>query len=146
MARKTQKGTLRWTQAKANNFLEILAATANVRAAFRAAGLTESMVYRRRKTDPAFRAGWDAALCDGYAKLEMALLERAIHGVRKPVVPKGTEIVMMHEYPDRLAIALLTLHGRTVRGMPPGERWNPEEAKSRLAGKLAAIDAAAGDG
>lgn len=129
----------RWTQTKGQKFLEMLAATANVRAAFRAAGLSEGMVYRRRKTDPEFRAGWEAALGDGYAKLEIALLERAIHGIRKPVVPKGTEIVLVHEYSDRLAIALLTMHGRTVRGMPPGVRWDPEEAKARLADKLAAI-------
>jgi hypothetical protein len=139
MPRTPPKRDNRWTQAKGKNFLEVLAATANVRAAFRAAGLTESIVYRRRKTDPEFRAGWEAALCDGYAKLEMALLERAIHGVHRPIVPKGTEVVLVHEYPDRLAIALLTLHGRTVHGTAPGTRWDPEEAKARLADKLATI-------
>jgi hypothetical protein len=38
-------------------------------------------VYERRTKDAAFRAGWDKALAIGYARLEMMMLERALHGV-----------------------------------------------------------------
>jgi hypothetical protein len=99
-----------WTEAMADLFIEALADSCNVSLAARAIDRSISNVYKQRTTNAAFRGAWDQALAIGYARLEMMMLERALHGVEKTVVLKNGETKVMREYSDRTALALLRLH------------------------------------
>lgn len=65
-------------------FLSELAATSNVTASAKKAGVTTSTAYEARRLDPAFSRAWQDALCEGYDHLEMALLHRLRTGELKP--------------------------------------------------------------
>ena len=103
-----------WTEAKADKFVEVLADSCNVSLAARAVKRSVGDVYRQRNKDAAFRAAWDQALAIGYARLEMMMLERALHGVEKVVALKNGESKIMREYNDRVALALLRHHRDSV--------------------------------
>jgi hypothetical protein len=75
---KRRKRHNRFGKARRRIFLEHLAATCNVQASAGEAGVAVSTVYANRMRDPEFRADWDAALEQGYARLEAALIERAM--------------------------------------------------------------------
>ena len=66
-------------------FFATLAETCNVVRSAKEAGFSSNWAYRKRKTDAAFRNGWAAGVREGYAKLELVLLERAMKGTTKPV-------------------------------------------------------------
>ena len=99
-----------WSQEMRDTFIEALADSCNVSLAARAIDRSISNVYKQRSTDAKFRGAWDQALAIGYARLEMMMLERALHGVEKTVVLKSGETKVMREYSDRTALALLRLH------------------------------------
>ena len=137
---KAQKRTGRpsdWTKAMAERFVEVLADSCNVTLAAQAIGRSVSNVYKRRSKDASFRAAWDEALAVGYSRLELMLLERALHGVEKVVkAPDGTSAIM-REYPDRVALTLLRMH-RENAGLA-SESVDDEdyrEACERIIGKL----------
>jgi hypothetical protein len=132
-----------WTTEKKRTFLTTLAATCNVSAAVRSIDMSESAVYALRQRSPEFRAEWQAALREGYAKLEMAMLERAIHGTQKPVFHLGKEIGQVTEYPDRIALTLLTAHREAVTGETGGRVTpsDPEEVRRRILDKLDEMNA-----
>lgn len=79
-------------KARRTVFLEHLAATCNVQASAREAGVAVSTVYANRMRDPEFRAGWEAALEQGYARLEAALLERSFRLGGRPAVRGDKEV------------------------------------------------------
>lgn len=58
-------------------FLDMLAASANVTLAARAAGASMAGFYKRRARDEAFRARWEEAMECGLARVEMALVGAA---------------------------------------------------------------------
>jgi hypothetical protein len=130
-AKRTRKPTtsprrtvVRWSVTRETIFLETLALTSNVAASIRASGFSETHVYRRRGQDETFRCRWHAALCEGYTRLETALLRRAINGVRRPLRDHlGKTIGSVVEYNDRVGLSLLALHRTTVRTAEP-ERAN----------------------
>lgn len=94
-------------------FFASLVETCNVVRSAKAAGFTANWAYRKRKRDAAFRNGWAEAVREGYAKLELVLLERAIKGTPKAVrAPGGDRII--REYSTPLAIALLKRHAETA--------------------------------
>ncbi len=132
-----------WTVQKKETFLATLAATCNVSASVRSITMSESSVYRLRRTSPEFRAEWKAALREGYARLELAMLERAINGTEKPVFHLGKEVGRVREYPDRTAMTLLSAHRGSVMGeeddAPRASR--PEEVRERILAKLAEMNA-----
>jgi hypothetical protein len=66
----------RWSKAKEKLFFDELAATANVKRAAKAAGVSPNAVYARRMRDARFRAKW-AVLETGRASIEMHLVEAA---------------------------------------------------------------------
>src|SRR5690349_3008348 len=72
-----------WTKKKEQAFLEALADSCNVTLSAAKAGVSPSGAHKRRRSHAAFRAGWDEALAQGYAALEMEMLKRALHGVEK---------------------------------------------------------------
>lgn len=103
-----------WAVKAEDRFIETLAESANVTLSAAAAGVSPSSAYRRRGRDASFRARWGEALATGYAQLEMAMLERALHG-RPKEVKIGGESRIIQDYDDRIALALLKLHRDTVR-------------------------------
>jgi hypothetical protein len=114
--RRKPKRAVRWSARREAIFLETLAQTANVAASARAAGLSDSNVYRHRQRSDAFRAKWAVALAEGFERLETMMLDRAINGTKKPVWYGGKRVGTITEYSDRTALALLAHHRGTVRG------------------------------
>jgi len=126
-----------WTKAKTAMFLATLAETCNVVRAAKAAGVSTNYAYRRRKMDAAFRGGWAAAIAEGYAKLELVLLDRALNGKIKIVRTKGGKDARIREYSDTLALALLKGH-RESAAEADYEQDADEvaEARERIIAKL----------
>ena len=126
-----------WTRAMADRFAEELAETCNVTLAAQAIGRSIGNVYKRRSKDASFRAAWDQALAIGYSRLELMLLERALHGVEKVIKESDGTSTVMREYPDRVALTLLRMH-RDNAGQA-GENVEDEEyrdACERIIAKL----------
>ena len=129
-----------WTQEKADKFIEVLSDSCNVALAARAIRRSVSNVYIQRAKDAAFRGAWDQALAIGYAKLEMMMLERALHGVEKTVVLKNGESRIMREYNDRVALALLRHHRDSVAAFEASvDDEEYAEACERIIEKLARL-------
>ncbi|MET1755038.1 hypothetical protein ABVV53_06130 [Novosphingobium sp. RD2P27] len=88
-------------------FLAHLAATSNVTASAKAAGVSTSRAYDARRSDPGFYRQWQEALCEGYEHLEMALLQRLREGEIKPAsgAKRGTRV-----FDNATTLRLLTVH------------------------------------
>ena len=126
-----------WTKAKADRFIETLAETCNVTLAAQAIGVAIPTVYKRRAKDAGFRAGWDQALAIGYSRLEMMMLERALHGVKKTVVLSNGETKVMREYSDRVALTLLRMHRENAAIAEESVEANDyQEACDRIVARL----------
>lgn len=126
-----------WSQAKADKFIEVLAESCNVSLAARAIKRSLGTVYSQRAKDAEFRGQWDQALAIGYARLEMMMLERALHGVEKIVVLKSGENKVMREYPDRIALGLLRMHRDNVSATNAGvDDEDYQEACERIIARL----------
>ena len=118
-------------------FFSQLADTCNVVRSAKAAGFTANWAYRKRKTDAGFRAGWARAIAEGYAKLELVLLDRAMNGTVKRV-PSGSGEKRIREYPNQLAMALLKRHGETAATIDDMiSEEEAEEIRERILLKLA---------
>ena len=102
------------TPEQVETFFETLADTCNVVRSAKAAGFTPNWAYRKRKTDAAFRNGWAQAVREGFAKLELVLLERAMVGTPKLVRTSRGGDRVMREYSTSLAVALLKRHAATA--------------------------------
>lgn len=85
-------------------FIEMLGETSCVTAAAAFANLPLTTVYRRRRSDPAFRAQWSQALLEGYEHLEMETLYRLRMGTA------GSE----PKFDIANALRLLALHRDTA--------------------------------
>jgi hypothetical protein len=92
-------------------FLAHLAATSNVRAAAKAAGVATSTVYEARRVYPEFNRNWQEALCEGYELLEMDLLRRMREGEVKPApgVKRG-----VRTFDNAIALRLIAAHKEAV--------------------------------
>lgn len=77
-------------------------------------------MYTRRAKDAAFRDGWARAIAQGYARLELETLERAINGEMRTIVHNDGSSEARVEYNDRVALTLLRMH-RDV-ACEPGRR------------------------
>lgn len=91
-------------------FLVTLGDTCNVARSARVAGFSQSWAYRLRKRDASFRAGWAEAVREGYAKLELVLLERAMKGTPRSIMRRDGSVAIIREYSTQLAVALLRKH------------------------------------
>lgn len=129
-----------WTERMAERFVEALAETCNVTLAAKAIRRSYTNVYLHRAKDASFRARWDQALAIGYSRLEMMLLERALHGVEKVVVAKDGTSSVMTEYSDRTALALLRLHRDSVANIEqPIDEQEYVEARDRILARIERI-------
>ena len=134
-----------WTAAMAELFIETLADSCNVTLAARAIGRSVTNVYLHRNRDASFRAAWEQALTIGYSRLEMMLLERALHGVEKTVVLKDGSESVMREYSDRTALALLRHHRDAVAtSAQPVAEQEYVEARDRIMARIERIRAQKG--
>ena len=128
------------TAAMADKFIAALADSCNVALAARAIRRSVNTVYRWRTKDAAFRAAWDKALAIGYARLEMMMLERALHGVEKVVTLKSGESKIMRQYDDRVALSLLRHHRDSVSAYETAaDEEEYREACERIIEKLARL-------
>lgn len=133
-----------WTPSAEARFLQVLAATCNVKAACSAVGLSTTSAYHRRRRWPAFARRWDEAIAEGYMRLEAALLEAGcnLFSPERLAPPAKLPPVSVAE-----AIQLLQMHKHQVHGLgrPPGRRPRPrllEEVKPRILRKFEAFEAA----
>lgn len=129
-----------WTQEMSDQFIETLADTCNVTLAAASIKRSIANVYKWRGKDASFRAAWERALAVGYSRLELMLLERALHGVEKVVVARDGTSSVMREYPDRVALTLLRLHRDGVaRTEQPIEEQEFVEARDRILARIERI-------
>ncbi len=92
-------------------FLGELAATSNVSAAARLAGISTFVVYETRRTNSEFNRQWQEALCEGYDHLEMALLFRLRVGEIKPAAGAKRGVRL---FDNATSLRLLTAHREAV--------------------------------
>ncbi len=125
-------GQGRWTKEKEEIFFRELAIVCNVAAALRAANMVRETrnIYDRRKRDPEFRTAWDEAVCEGYAMLELEMLERSRFGDDRPPPASETE-KKLREVPTSLGLQLLKMHQGQVRGRAPSAQRPMRGAKLR---------------
>ncbi len=108
-------------------FLDHLAMTSNVAASSRAAGISAARAYAYRRRTPAFAVLWQAALAEGFARLEAELLAEALRAVSGKV---SDATLKSRAQRQRLGLSLLALHRAAVRGAP---RQAPAAADARAA-------------
>ena len=94
--RRAPKGLL--TAAGERTFLAHLGSTANVRLSAAATGIGWNAIYARRRRSAQFAREMDAALEEGYERLELALLAHAIESI----APDGTDLAEWREQAGEL--------------------------------------------
>ena len=131
----------RWTDQAEQAFLDHLAASCNVMHSAQAAGFRVESIYKRRREDPVFAQRWQAALEQGYARIEMALVRRAADAMEGLAPDPDTPIPVMTV--DE-ALKVLSRHRSTVEGIGRGRRgWarprSLDEVRESILIKLEAI-------
>ena len=124
----------RWTDEAEAVFLDHLAASCNVLASCQAAGFGNYSVYKRRREDPAFARRWQAALEQGYARIEMALVQRAADALEGVAPDPDTPITTMTA---ELALKILARHRATIDAGTRGARnWVRPRTLDELRGSI----------
>ena len=131
----------RWTEEAEAAFLDQLAASCNVLAACEAAGFCNTTVYKRRREDAGFARRWQAALEQGYVRIEMALVRRAADALEGLAPDPDTPIPTMTV---EQAIKVLDRHRAAVKGEARSKRnWTRprtlDEVSESILRKLEAI-------
>ena len=143
-AQLVKTGGYQWSDEAEEAFFDHLAASCNVRAAAAEVGFTTYTVYRQRRMRPEFAARWRAALEQGYARLEMALLEAANLSLEACEFDAERPIPRMSA---EQALNVLRAHRNEVRGdgaRGPGKyaaRRGIEHHRESILKKVAAIRA-----
>lgn len=138
----------RWSDAAEALFLDRLAASCNVTLSAEAVGFSPEAIYRRRRLDPGFAERWQAALEQGYARIEIMLVDAATDALAGLKLDPASPIPKMTVAE---ALAVLQLHRAAVKGDGPRPRWRArtrslDEVKDSILAKLAAIEASRGQG
>ena len=102
-----KRGFARWSKV----FLSELAATSNVTASARKAGISKGSAYDARRIKAEFNREWQRALCEGYDHLEMELLRRLRDGEVKPATGTKRNV---RTYDNANALRLLGAHRDTA--------------------------------
>ena len=124
----------RWSDAAEARFLDHLAASCNVTTAARAAGFSPAALYQRRRNCPAFAQRWQAALEQGYARIEMALVQRAADALEGVAPDPDTPITTMTA---ELALKILARHRATIDAGTRGARnWVRPRTLDELRGSI----------
>lgn len=138
-------GPGRWSSAKEAVFLAELTATANVRAAARAARVSTTAAYNRRKLWPAFKAEWDAAVAEGFARIETLLVCAATTTLDpEPLPARAYEAPRMSMDQAIKIWAELNARERGDRkrrlGGPPRREPSIDEVREEILRKVAAME------
>lgn len=104
-----------WTAGTEALFLETLAATANVKAACAAAGLSVPSAYVHRSKHADFARRWAEAIAIGADRLEWQLLKTAINVIERDRYDPASPIPVMTA---EQAIRLMQMHKKSLLG------WN----------------------
>jgi len=98
-----------WTEERQRAFIAALAECGSVSRAARSVGMTPRSAYRLMDADGAddFARAWDQAFDIGFARVQAAALDRALHGSRVEIYRRGKLARVETRYNDRLAIAFL---------------------------------------
>ncbi|HYD25886.1 MAG TPA: hypothetical protein VEB68_13935 [Croceibacterium sp.] len=140
-------GPGRWSARAERAFLAELAASANVSAAARAAGVSAQAAYNRRKRWPAFAAAWAEAKAEGYERLELLLLHAATATLDPEPAVEAREAPAMTV--DQ-ALNLFKLHRAGVQGGKPqrygwrAQEPDIEDVRAEILRKVAAMERARG--
>jgi hypothetical protein len=144
-------GPGRWTAGAERTFLAVLTATANVKAAARAAGVSTVAVYNRRKNWPAFAEQWRIALAEGYVRLETLLIHAATATLDpEPELEARPESYGAPAMTVEQAMHLFKLHRASQHGGKPQRygwrRQEPdiEDVRAEILRKVAALEQARG--
>lgn len=141
-AKRIKTSGAQWSEEAEERFFDALAASCNVTLSAAEVGFTTFTVYRQRRMRPDFAERWAGALAQGYARLEMALVEAAVDTV------DGREFDAERPIP-RMTVAeamnLLKLHGPEVRGERrgpgnPRRRRTLDEVRGSIIKKIEAIE------
>lgn len=148
--RRSKPGLL--TPAGERTFLSHVAATANVALSARATGISVSAIYARRRRSVEFENEVQAALHEGYERLELALLDAAL----RPFAPDGSEVRdwQVAEPPEPALVTPMNVHealmvlaqGQTRMGLNgrfdrrPTFRSSRESVTAKLEKALDALD------
>jgi hypothetical protein len=130
-----------WSPRVEARFLETLAATCNVKAALAEVGMSPASAYNHRKRWRGFAERWDAAVEEGYARIEAGLLEHGCN-VFSGERDGPEQLALSPPMTVAQAIHLLHMHKHKVHrlGKAPGKRWKPpptlEELKPGILRKL----------
>jgi hypothetical protein len=108
-------------------FLDHLSERCNVAEALAVSGLASSSLYHKRRSCAKFRAAWDAALEQGYSRLEAELLDRALNGENQQVLNRKGDIVTLKKISNALGLALLKQHGMRVAAIRALHGTNHDE-------------------
>lgn len=92
----------KFTIEKAEEFLEVLANTANVSRAAEAIGVSRRTCYDHRDADEEFRKAWDEAVKLGLDALEDEVTRRAVEGWDEPVFYQGVQCGLVRKFSDSL--------------------------------------------
>lgn len=136
-------GPGRWSAEAERAFIEELTASANVKAAARAAGVSTVAVYNRRKNWPEFAAAWREALAAGYVRIETLLLGAATVALDPEPEPASRDAP---EMTVEQAMNLLRLHRASQHGgRPQRYAWRErepdiEEVRAEILRRAAAIE------
>ncbi|MFL6861469.1 MAG: hypothetical protein ACJ8DZ_00545 [Allosphingosinicella sp.] len=116
-------------------FFNELATVCNVSSALRLSGLASDSrsVYERRRTEPEFRRRWDEAVAEGYALLELEMLERARFGDKRPK-PQTRVEKRLREVATATAMQLLRYYHNRVKAAPAPAPAAPPGRMTRAQG------------
>ena len=142
-AQLKRAGHDRWGPRKEKLFFDELAATANVKRAAKAAGVSPNAVYQRRMRDAHFKAKWAAVLETGRASIEMHLVEAANRSFEpeeletgavepKVSVAEAIRIVQVHGSKQQQA----QLHDPFAEQAAAMSEQEVEELRERLLNKI----------
>lgn len=95
------------TDEKREEFLEVLATTANVTRAAEKIGMARRYMYEVKAGDTEFENAWDAAVVLGTHALEDEATRRASEGWDEPVFYQGVQTGLIRKFSDTLLIFLL---------------------------------------
>jgi hypothetical protein len=141
---RRRKRSVAFTDRRKQMFLDHFAGTADVQAACRAAGMHYSTIYKHRRNDPVFAAGWDQALRQAYALLEAEAVRQRLELQRRSAFEPHPTGEMAHEF-ERVMKLLHRYDRRDGRiaareaAAAPQRRWTFDEAIHALDGKLRAL-------
>jgi hypothetical protein len=119
-------GPGRWSARSERAFLAELTATANIKAAARAAGVSTQAAYNRRRLWPAFAEAWREALTEGYVRLETLLIHAATSTPEPEPAPEDVREAPIMSVEQ--AMNLFKLHRASQQdGKPQRYAWRQQE-------------------